>query len=59
MPSPLLARYREKICVAYTIAGVNADVGQMSRAYLRGDKRGMKNNISQIIKKLEKVRNLL
>lgn len=59
MASHLLARYREKISVAYVIAGINADVGQLSRAYLRGDKRGMKNNVTQIIKKLEKIRKLL
>ncbi len=59
MTSLLLGRYREKLCVAYTIAGINADVAQLSRAYLRGDKRGMKKNVTQIIKKLEKVRKLL
>jgi len=59
MASQLLARYREKISVAYNIAGINADVAQLGRAYLRGDNRGMKTNITQIIKKLEKVRKLL
>lgn len=59
MASQLLARYREKFSVTYVIAGINADVAQLGRAYLRGDKRGMKKNVTQIIKKLEKIRKLL
>lgn len=55
----LLEKYREKLEIAYNIAGINADVAQLGRAYLRGDSRGMKKNVTQIIKKLEKVRKLI
>lgn len=55
----LLEKYREKLDVAYNISGIGADVNQLLRAYMRGDSRGMKKNVSQIIKKLEKVKDLL
>lgn len=55
----LLEKARKKLDVAYTISGINADIAQLGRAYLRGDKKGMKTNVTQIVKKLEKVRKLL
>ncbi len=51
----LLEKYRKKLDVSYVIAGISSDVAQLLRAYMRNDSRGMKKNISQIIKKLEKV----
>jgi len=50
---------KEKLDVMYTLSGIVADVAQLGRAYLRGDTRGMKTNILQIIRKLEKVTKLL
>ena len=47
---------KEKIDVLYNLSGISADVNQMARAYIRGEARGVKKNISQIISKLEKVR---
>lgn len=55
----LLDKYREKLAVSYDIAGIATDVTQLGRAYLRSDSRGMKKNVTQIIKKLEKVRTSL
>lgn len=55
----LLDKARKKLATAYTLSGINADVAQLGRAYLRGDTKGMKRNVTQIIKKLEKVRKLL
>lgn len=55
----LLEKYRKRLQVSYDIAGIAADVTQLGRAYLRGDSRGMKKNVAQIIRKLEKVRKLL
>lgn len=55
----LLEKYREKLGVIYDIAGIAADVNQLLRAYMRSDSRGIKKNISQIIKKLERVKNSL
>lgn len=55
----LLEKYREKLFVIYDIAGIAADVNQLLRAYIRSDSRGIKKNISQIIKKLERVKNSL
>ena len=47
---------KEKIDVLYNISGISADVNQMGRAYIRGEAKGVKKNISQIISKLEKIR---
>lgn len=55
----LLEKYREKLDVSYDIAGIVADVAQLGRAYLRGDSRGIKKNVTQIIRKLEKVKGSL
>lgn len=52
-------RCRDKLDVVYVLLGISADVGQLARAYLRGEKKGMKKNITQIVRKLEKVRKLL
>jgi len=46
---------KEKIDVLYNISGISADVNQMGRAYIRGEAKGVRKNISQIISKLEKV----
>lgn len=55
----LLEKYREKFDTSYTLAGITADVAQLERAYLRGDSRGMKRNVTQIIRKLDKVKKSL
>lgn len=47
---------KEKLDVSYDLFGMAADVCQMARAYLRGEKDGVRKNISQMIIKLEKVR---
>lgn len=47
---------QEKIDILYNLSGISADVNQMARAYIRGEAKGIKKNISQIISKLEKVR---
>lgn len=52
----VLERYKKKLEIAYNISGVCADLNQLLRAYMRSDSKGMKKNISQIIKKLEKVK---
>ena len=50
---------REKLDAAYIISGITADVAQLFRAYLRNEKKGMRKNIKQIIKKLEKLSKIL
>jgi len=55
----LLEKYRDRLAVSYSLFGISADVAQLGRAYLRGDSRGMKKNVLQIIRKLEKIRKLL
>lgn len=52
-------RCRCKIEVAYTLFGISADVSQLARSYLRGEKKGVKRNVTQIIKKLEKAKKSL
>lgn len=47
---------KDKIDVLYQLSGISADVNQAGRAYIRGEPKGVKRNISQIITKLEKVR---
>jgi len=47
---------KEKIDVLYEISGISADVNQIGRAYIRGEPKGVKKNILQIIAKLEKIR---
>ncbi len=47
---------KEKIDVLYNLSGISADVNQAARAYIRGESKGVKKNISQIISKLEKIR---
>lgn len=46
---------KEKLDVAYTLFGIGADVSQLARSYLRGEKKGIKRNIKQIIAKLDKI----
>ena len=48
----------ERIDVSYWLFGISADIAQLARAYIRGEKKGVEKNISQIIKKLEKVENI-
>ncbi len=50
---------KEKIDILYNISGISADVNQMGRAYIRGESKGVKKNISQIIIKLEKIRKMI
>ena len=47
---------KEKLNVSYDLFGIGADVCQLARAYLRGESKGVRKNISQIITKLEKIR---
>lgn len=47
---------KEKLDVCYDLFGLSADVNQIGRAYLRGNPKGVKRNISQMIVKLEKIR---
>ncbi len=47
---------KEKLDVAYDLFGLSADVNQLARAYLRGEVKGVRKNISQMIVKLEKIR---
>ena len=47
---------KEKIDVLYNFSGLSADVNQMARAYIRGESKGVKKNLSQMIIKLEKIR---
>ena len=47
---------KEKLEVVYQFSGISADAAQCSRAYTRGNSKGVKKNISQMINKLEKIR---
>ena len=47
---------KEKIDILYNLSGISADVNQMARAYIRGESKGVKKNLSQMIIKLEKIR---
>jgi len=46
---------REKLAVTYDLAGIVADTAQFLRAYQRGESKGKKENIQQIISKWERV----
>lgn len=46
---------KEKLAAAYILAGITADVAQLQRAHLRDDSKGVKRNVIQIIRKLDKV----
>jgi hypothetical protein len=46
---------KEKLDVAYTLFGIGADVNQLARAYIRGESKGVKRNVKQIIAKLDKI----
>ncbi len=48
---------KEKLDVVYNLFGIAADVSQLARAYIRGEAKGKKKNISQIITKLQKIQN--
>ena len=52
-------RCREKLDIAYTLLGISADVSQLARSYLRNERKGVKRNITQIIKKLEKIKKMV
>lgn len=47
---------KEKLDISYDMFGMGADVCQMARAYLRGESKGVKKNITQMVTKLEKIR---
>lgn len=47
---------KEKLDVSYILFGIAADVCQLARSYIRGEAKGVKINISQIITKLENIR---
>lgn len=46
---------KEKLAVVYDLAGITADTSQFQRAFLRGESKGKKSNIKQIITKWERV----
>jgi len=46
---------KEKLEVVYLLDGISADVSQLSRAYIRGENKGVRRNIVQIITQLEKI----
>ena len=46
---------KEKLDVVYLLTGISADVAQLTRAYIRGENKGVRKNINQIIIQLEKV----
>lgn len=46
---------REKVEILYILSGLSADANQLARAYIRGEAKGVKKNISQIISKFEKI----
>ena len=47
---------KEKLDISYVLFGIGADVCQLARSYIRGEAKGVKRNITQIISKLEKIR---
>ncbi len=55
----LLNKAREKLDVSYTLAGLTADVSQLHRAYLKGNSKGKKKNIKQMIRKLEMISKMI
>lgn len=46
---------QEKLDLDYEIFGIVADFAQLARAIRRGEMKGIKKNINQIIKKLDKI----
>jgi len=50
---------KEKLDTAYVLFGIAADVSQLARSYIRGENKGVKRNVTQIISKLEKIRKWL
>lgn len=46
---------KEKLDVVYVLFGIAADVSQLARSYIRGENKGVKRNITQIISKLDKI----
>ena len=46
-------KHKYKFDALYILAGITADVSQLTRAFMRGEKKGVKRNIRQIIKKLD------
>ena len=50
---------RHKLIVVNSLAKLQADVAQLTRAYLRRDKKGARRNAKQIIKSLGKISDLL
>ena len=49
---------KEKLDTVYDLFGLGADICQLARAYLRGEKKGVSKNITQMITKLEKIRKM-
>ncbi len=45
--------------VVYELAGISADANQCSRYFIRSDTKGVKKNISQMIAKLQKIKDKL
>ena len=40
---------------SYVLHGIEADIAQLARAMYRSERKGVKKNIKQIIKKLDKL----
>ncbi len=51
--------YKDKLDVTYTLMGIGVDVLQLARSNIRRDKKGMRANVAQIIKRLESVKGRL
>ena len=49
---------KERLDNIYILFGISADIAQLTRAYLRGDSRGVNRNINQMIKKLQKIKKI-
>ena len=49
----------EDIRITYDLVGIAADLNQLTRAWMRYDKKGQKANVNQIIKKLQSVKSAL
>ena len=46
-------KHKYKFDALYILAGISADVAQLTRAFMRNERRGVRRNIKQINKKLD------
>jgi len=54
-----MATYKEKNKAQYDLEGLAIDILQASRALARGNNKGVKRNVKQIVSKLNVISNLL